>query len=103
MKKFIGKYWFTITASLILTAMAMREAYRIRGYFAVGGEIFIPFVLILLRIEIPEILDFFKEVAYYGTTDTADAEERTGDYTAILGQNTKRFDGADRAEDGGDA
>lgn len=103
MKKFIGKYWITITLSLILTAFAMRYAYKARGYFAVGGEIFIPFILMLMRIEIPDIFNFFKEVAYYGTTDTTGSERVTGDYTRILKQDTGSLDVSDRAEDGGNA
>lgn len=69
MKKFIGRYWLTIIVSMIITAYAVRYAYRARGYFAVGGEWFILPTIILLRIELPGIIKFFKEVMYYGTTD----------------------------------
>lgn len=51
MKKFIKRNIMEIyVLSLILTVLGIQTAYEWRGYFAAGGEVFIPILPVILHI-----------------------------------------------------
>jgi len=48
-RRYIGKNWIFILAGILLEGKAIEFAYGFRGYMAVGGEIFVfPLFLVLI-------------------------------------------------------
>lgn len=46
MKKYLAKNWYFILAGTSLTAFAVPYTYKVRGYFAIGGEwLILPVIL----------------------------------------------------------
>lgn len=49
-KRYISRNWFWIIVGLVLTEVAVKEAYAERGYVAYGGEwLTLPLVLMLVE------------------------------------------------------
>ena len=55
-------FWILLTIScLLFTPVVFRNAREQRGYFAIGGEIFIPFIPLILWLVVKVVKDVFKE------------------------------------------
>ena len=60
MLKVLRKYGVPLAAGLVLTAFAVRYAYKVRGYFAIGGEYLIPVLVVLVYKTIGDIITDIK-------------------------------------------
>lgn len=49
------KYLISLLLGLLVAPYAIQEAYVQRGYFAIGGEVLIPFIFVLLTALYTEI------------------------------------------------
>ncbi|MFM1602057.1 hypothetical protein ABGF26_02765 [Helcococcus ovis] len=63
MKRKIDKHYIVLASVVVLiTLTAVIMSYQDRGYFAVGGEIFIVPLIFLIRLTVQEFKNLIKEV-----------------------------------------
>ncbi len=69
MKRYLTKNWHLILAGIALTAFAVPYTYKVRGYFAIGGEWLILPVILMAAYLVKAVMRDIFNIMYFEDGD----------------------------------